>query len=67
LTWIQIADGYPDPGEVVWVLDRFYDDVTAGYYDGYCMRTLPSRSDDCHVTHWMPMLRPDPPPEVPVD
>lgn len=59
--WVKIADSYPEAGDVVWVFDHFYDGVTAGYFDDYAMRTLPGRSDDCHVTHWMPMERPDPP------
>lgn len=53
----------PAAGEMVWIAEEFYTPggVTVGVFDGFTFRVLPSGSDDCSVTHWAPLGRPDPP------
>ncbi|MEW1845935.1 hypothetical protein AB0392_48975 [Nonomuraea angiospora] len=49
----------PPRDTLVWIMEIYYEGgVTIGWYDGHTMRTWDG-SDDCKVTHWMPMDKPD--------
>lgn len=52
----------PPIDELVWIMEEYYDGVTIGYFDGFTMRTW-SGSDDCYVTHWATLEKPQPPEE----
>jgi hypothetical protein len=55
------ANPLPTPGELVWIVEEFYGErVVAGYFDGFTWRVWHG-SDDCSVTHWMPMTKPEEP------
>lgn len=52
----------PREDELVWVYEEFYENgVTIGLFDGFTFLVMPSGSDDCSVTHWMPMTKPEAP------
>jgi hypothetical protein len=52
----------PKDDQMVWVRETDYErGVTVGVFDGFTFRMLPSGTDDCYVTHWAPMDRPEPP------
>jgi hypothetical protein len=65
--WRQIdydnkAATAPPPDAMVWVVEEFYEQgVTVGLFDGFTFRVLPSGSDDCSVSWWAPMERPQGP------
>jgi hypothetical protein len=52
------------PGHaLVWIVEEFYwQGVGIGYFDGNKMRMW-NGSDDCYVSWWAPMERPEPPAE----
>jgi hypothetical protein len=55
------AETAPPTEVLVWVNEVYYvEGVSLGYFDGFTMR-LWSGSDDCSVSHWAPMERPEPP------
>lgn len=50
----------PNDG-LVWIREDYYaDGVEVGFFDGYTFRTWYG-TDDCHVSLWAPMLKPDDP------
>jgi hypothetical protein len=51
----------PPNDDPVWIVETLYEDgVTLGYFDGVTFCTW-TGSDDCHVTHWAPITRPQAP------
>lgn len=54
------ANPLPEPGVWVWVHDEFYDGVTLGYWDNGWWVTL-DHKDDCGITHWHPLVKPEAP------
>lgn len=62
--WRDQIVAKPPVDEPVWVVEEFYlEGVGLGLFDGFTWRMLPSGSDDCQVSHWMPITYPDPPEE----
>lgn len=51
------GDAPPEPGPY-WVLERFYFGVVVGEWTGE--RFTVGGSDDCFVSHWMPLQKPNP-------
>lgn len=52
----------PPVDQMVWIFEESYTGgVTVGLFDGVTWRMLPSGTDDCDVTWWMPMTPPGPP------
>jgi hypothetical protein len=45
----------------VWINEEYYHGVTFGYYDGGGWWCTYWGSDDCHVSHWAPIEKPDAP------
>lgn len=55
------ANTAPPAGELVWIREDFYEDgVTLGQFDGWTFTTYWG-SDDCSVSWWAPIVRPDDP------
>lgn len=51
----------PKDGELVWVVEENYvGGISFGFFDGFTFCTWWG-SDDCHVTHWAPIVTPEPP------
>lgn len=47
--------------ELVWIHEEHYHGVTLGYYDHGGWWCTWTGSDDCSVSHWAPLEKPDPP------
>ncbi|WP_433352370.1 DUF551 domain-containing protein [Microtetraspora malaysiensis] len=50
----------PPERQPVFVYEEYDEGVTIGYFNGETM-CLWNGSDDCSITHWMPIPLPDPP------
>lgn len=62
MSWRDAIVAKPPLGEPVWIVELFYaEGVTLGLFDGFVWRTLPGGSDDCEVSHWMPITYPEGP------
>jgi hypothetical protein len=50
----------PESDKLVWINEVYYHGVTVGVFDGFTFRTWWG-SDDCAVSHWAPIVWPEPP------
>lgn len=51
------ANPLPEPDEMVWVFDAYYEGITLGWWNGTGWRGV-DQGDDIGVMAWMPLQRP---------